>query len=104
MCMCIRASVYESCLFCMFMVSFLFILWFNSSGGVLEAFRGVLTVRSQSGHSQVTVRSTVRSQSGHVFCGHIANLDEKKSVFYIINRLQRLSPDFPDLQIIRKKP
>ena len=98
--MCIRASVYESCLFCMFMVSFLFILWFNSSGGVLEAFRGVLTVRSQSGHSQVTVRSTVRSQSGHVFCEHFAILN-KIFKFYIINRLQWLPPDF---QIMRKKP
>ena len=28
---------------------------------------GGQTVRSQSGHSQVTVRSTVRSQSGHGF-------------------------------------
>ena len=84
----------------MFVVSFLFIVWFNSSGGVLEAFRGVLTVRSQSGHSQVTVRSTVRSQSGHVFCEHFAILN-KIFKFYIINRLQWLPLDF---QIMRKKP
>ena len=42
------------------------------AGQRLGGFRAVLTVRSQSGHSQVTVRSTVRSQSGHVFYGHIA--------------------------------
>ena len=44
----------------------------GGAGQSLGGFRAVLTVRSQSGHSQVTVRSTVRSQSGHVFCGHIA--------------------------------
>ena len=70
------------------------------AGEALKAFPAVLTVRSQSGHSQVTVRSTVRSQSGHVFCGHFANFNKIFS-FYIINRLQWLPLDF---QIMRKKP
>ena len=56
------------------------------------ALRAVLTVRSQSGHSQVTVRSTVRSQSGHVFCGHVA-IFNRNIEFFIINRHHRLPPD-----------
>ena len=70
------------------------------AGEALKAFPAVLTVRSQSGHSQVTVRSTVRSQSGHVFCEHFA-IFNKIFKFYIINRLQWLPLDF---QIMRKKP
>ena len=42
----------------------------------------LLTVRSQSGHSQVTVRSTVRSQSGHVFCVYTVISNKKLSIYY----------------------
>ena len=41
-----------------------FCLWDVRSAGLVNT-QG-FNVRSQSGHSQVTVRSTVRSQSGHV--------------------------------------
>ena len=52
------------------------------AGEALKAFPAVLTVRSQSGHSQVTVRSAVRSQSGHVFCGCFANINKNIKFSY----------------------
>ena len=60
------------CALCVWCVRVCVFVCIVGAGRGLEAARAVLTVRSQSGHSQVTVRSTVRSQSGHVFCGHFA--------------------------------
>ena len=81
MCICVRVCV---CVYlCMCMVCIVCIMR-GIVGAVrgLEAFRAVLTVRSQSGHSQVTVRSTVRSQSGHVFCVYIVVSNKKLNICY----------------------
>jgi len=59
--MCIRASVYESCLFCMFMVSFYLFCGLIRAG---ESWR-LFEMFWRSGHSQVTVRSQSGQRSGH---------------------------------------
>ena len=41
-----------------------------------------VTVRSQSGHSRVTVGSTVGSQSGHVFLRVYRNSDKRMNIWY----------------------